>query len=305
MDVTYFWPLNLYWGIKRFLCIGNKDVVIASRKIGKFEKESLNRFDAFFSKVPLPTIFQWQFGGGVVYISGDWDSWQRHFPLCNSGWEYGVIVPLFPGRFRHKYSVDGMLKVEPSKKVEDFFCGTLINFSDIERFIEEIDHNQTLREENGINYYRFLQFDSLRSLRSSYEAPGFPSHQIISINFVDSFPEIYYPYKRSSNKVFLPFSNYLNHIFFPSLKNLDLDIFLKVPILPTKIKGKVFTNFFFANLNNSVKDLNKLNKLMNLEKLGSNRSEESNFSIPKIESKAKPINWTNNPIFIFFSKCFG
>lgn len=306
MTYRVYYPIYFHWGILRYLCKGIKDVVLSSGKPSKFEKESLNHKNGFFSKIPLPTTFHWQFEGGIIYVSGEWDSWQRHFPLCNSGLEYGATVPLFPGIFRHKYSVDGMLKVAPSKVVEDLSSGNLINFIDIERIFWEKDIYSTHSDEMGTNHFRMpFHLIIMRSCKTFDGTEHFPSHQVISINFMDKdVPEIYYLHKRVFNNVLLPFSNYLNHIFFPSLASLNLDIFLKVPILPSRKKGKMFTNFFFGNLDKNIKEIKKKEKLNNFEKFYFRNNFVPNFLIQKIKFKEKSFKWKKSPIFIFFGKCF-
>jgi hypothetical protein len=301
MKLETFFPHNFHWGKFRYLCTANNDILNSFENFTNFEKNFVEQFQGIYSKIPLPTTFHWQFGGGMIYVSGEWDSWQRHFPLCNSGIEYGATVPLFPGIFRHKYSVDGMLKVAPSKIVEDISTGNLINYIHIERLFIEKDCNNTLSDEDGTNHFRLpYHILIMKSCKTFSGTESFPSHQVFSINFIQkNVPEIYYLHKRPFDDVLIPFSNYLNHIFFPSLKTLNLDIFLKVPILPSKKRGKMFTNFFFGVSRKDCFFKNIFEKQRNIEKRGIRMNGN------KIERKEKLSFLKNIPFCAFFIKCFG
>jgi len=301
MKLETFFPNNFHWGKFRYLCTANNDILNSFENSTKFEKNFVEQFQGIYSKIPLPTTFHWQFGGGMIYVSGEWDSWQRHFPLCNSGIEYGATVPLFPGIFRHKYSVDGMLKVAPSKIVEDISTGNLINYIHIERLFIEKDCNNTLSDEDGTNHFRLpYHILIMKSCKTFSGTESFPSHQVFSINFIQkNVPEIYYLHKRPFDDVLIPFSNYLNHIFFPSFKTLNLDIFLKVPILPSKKKGKMFTNFFFGFSRKDCFFKNIFEKERNIEKRGIRMNRN------KIERKEKLSFLKNISFYALFIKCFG
>lgn len=301
MKLETIFPNNLHWGIPKYLCVVNKDILNSFKNSTYFEKFCVEQFQGIYSKIPMPTTFHWQFGGGMIYVSGEWDSWQRHFPLCNSGIEYGATVPLFPGIFRHKYSVDGMLKVAPSKIVEDFSTGNLINYINIERLFFEKDCKNTLSDEDGTNHFRLpYHILIMKSCKTFSGTESFPLHQVSSINFIQkNVPEIYYLHKRPFDDILLPFSNYLNHIFFSSLKSGNLNIFVKVPILPSRKKGKMFTNFFFGYLSENFSENKYFEKRINEEK------KKKFIECQALEKKKKSHVFGRKKLFIFFAKCFG
>jgi hypothetical protein len=202
-----------------------------------------------FPKIPIPTAFTWHFGGTNVYVLGDWDCWQRHIPLCHSGWEFSAIIPLFPGRFHYKFSVDGKWKYAPTHKIEEDFQGTFNNIVEIERLKKYFYQNESLLESRiypnpGIKGCKFPKFENYNK-----NAPNIPPH---FLNFV--YPEI--SQKKNCflklnyfDELSLLFQVYLNHLFFFSFNNLKKKHANKLSILWTRIGEKILIiAFYFMNM---------------------------------------------------------
>jgi hypothetical protein len=203
----------------------NSNILVNDVLISKKKRKKIYLFLSYifysFPKIPIPTAFNWHFGGTNVYVLGDWDCWQRHIPLCHSGWEFSAIIPLFPGRFHYKFSVDGKWKYAPTHKIEEDFQGTFNNIVEIERLKKYFYQNQSLLDfgaqpNPGLKGPKFPKIENYNK-----NAPMTPPH---FLNFI--YPEIF---RNKScalklnyfDELSLLFQIYLNHIFFFSLNNIN------------------------------------------------------------------------------------
>jgi hypothetical protein len=243
-----------------FFVISNllmKDILISKKKKNYY---FLSFIFSSFPKIPIPTVFNWQFGGAIVYVLGDWDCWQRHVPLCHSGWEFSSIIPLFPGRFHYKFSVDGKWKYAPTHKIEEDFRGTFNNIVEIKRLKKYCYENISLLDTKtypnpGIKDFKFLKIENLIK-----NVPLIPPHLL---NFVH--PEI----KQFKNcflnsnyfsELSILFQIYLNHIFFFSLVNFKKKNFFKnTPVIWIRIREKVLTILCFFDKSNKKSIDKKIN----------------------------------------------
>mmetsp|Transcript_7843 Transcript_7843/g.19082 ORF Transcript_7843/g.19082 Transcript_7843/m.19082 type:complete len:128 (-) Transcript_7843:931-1314(-) len=101
----------------------HKDPSLKNYFFSFFNQSIMNFVYLLFPKIPVPTIFAWDVEGPTVYVSGDWDGWQRHIPLCPSELDFSGLIPLFPGQFIYKFSVDGKWKYATITKIEKKFPG--------------------------------------------------------------------------------------------------------------------------------------------------------------------------------------
>lgn len=52
------------------------------------------------------TIFKWKYNALSVKLSGNWDIWEKKISLRKSVDEFSIILPLKPGFFRYKFSIE-------------------------------------------------------------------------------------------------------------------------------------------------------------------------------------------------------
>lgn len=52
------------------------------------------------------TIFKWKYNALTVKLSGNWDLWGKKISLRKSVDEFSIILPLKPGFFRYKFSIE-------------------------------------------------------------------------------------------------------------------------------------------------------------------------------------------------------
>jgi hypothetical protein len=134
-----------------------------------------------FPKIPVPTIFAWDVEGPTVYVSGDWDGWQRHIPLCPSELDFSGLIPLFPGQFIYKFSVDGKWKYATITKIEKNFQGTFNNSSAIGRLWKFLYPNDSLLEKKIFQNKFFVYFQFQKTKKFIRKFNTIPPHHVAFI----------------------------------------------------------------------------------------------------------------------------
>mmetsp|Transcript_9775 Transcript_9775/g.19005 ORF Transcript_9775/g.19005 Transcript_9775/m.19005 type:complete len:345 (+) Transcript_9775:35-1069(+) len=303
----------------------------------------MNFIFILFPKIPVPTVFTWDVEGPSVYVSGDWDEWQRHIPLCPSELDFSGLIPLFPGEFVYIFSVDGKWKYATVTKIEKNFQGTFKNSSAIGRLWKFLYPNDSLLENRIFADKIFLEIHSKWFKKHSKKTNVIPPHYITFINYnaylpvnyyrnINHFLESSFSYKGfldhidESNLCFhgllhhiaessLSFHGYWNHIFFFSIKDFSWKIDQELPSSWTRNKEKGDTKIFCSNkfsYFSSFYENEKLNNnngvsidnLIFVKKLAKPKLKTHKFSVEKLNSKEKIINWRHNRLFDFLTKCF-
>lgn len=62
----------------------------------------------------VPTVFKWDSGGNVVYLSGSFINWNARVPLHSSNGEFITIIELPEGDHEYKFFVDGHWVHDPN-----------------------------------------------------------------------------------------------------------------------------------------------------------------------------------------------
>ncbi|XP_028414022.1 5'-AMP-activated protein kinase subunit beta-1-like [Dendronephthya gigantea] len=62
----------------------------------------------------VPTVFKWENGGNVVYLSGSFNGWNSRIPMHGSHGEFVTIIELTEGDHEYKFFVDGHWVHDPN-----------------------------------------------------------------------------------------------------------------------------------------------------------------------------------------------
>ncbi|XP_046849132.1 5'-AMP-activated protein kinase subunit beta-2-like isoform X3 [Xenia sp. Carnegie-2017] len=62
----------------------------------------------------VPTMFKWENGGNIVYLSGSFNEWNSRIPLHGSNGEFFTIIELHEGDHEYKFFVDGHWVHDPN-----------------------------------------------------------------------------------------------------------------------------------------------------------------------------------------------
>jgi len=138
----------------------------------------MNFIYVLFPKIPVPTIFAWDVEGPTVYVSGDWDGWRGTIPLCPSELDFSGLIPLYPGEYIYKFSVDGKWKYATITKIEKNFQGTFNNSSAITRLWEFLYPDDSLLEKIIFQDTFFSDFESQNLKRYNRKTSTMPPHYI-------------------------------------------------------------------------------------------------------------------------------
>mmetsp|Transcript_37467 Transcript_37467/g.91063 ORF Transcript_37467/g.91063 Transcript_37467/m.91063 type:complete len:182 (+) Transcript_37467:3056-3601(+) len=141
-------------------------------------KPIMNFIYVLFPKIPVPTIFAWDVEGPTVYVSGDWDGWRGTIPLCPSELDFSGLIPLYPGEYIYKFSVDGKWKYATITKIEKNFQGTFNNSSAITRLWEFLYPDDSLLEKIIFQDTFFSDFESQNLKRYNRKTSTMPPHYI-------------------------------------------------------------------------------------------------------------------------------
>lgn len=83
----------------------------------------------------VPTVFKWEHGGKVVYITGTFNNWERRIPMHRSGNDFTYVHNLKKGKHAFKFIVDEEWRYAPDQPTIADVDGQINNFIDVSEFI--------------------------------------------------------------------------------------------------------------------------------------------------------------------------
>ncbi|KAJ1465273.1 immunoglobulin E-set [Baffinella frigidus] len=198
-------------------------------------------------KVYIYTIFNWNFGGKSIYLTGNWDGWCKQIPMRRSENEFTIILPLPIGRFQYKFTVDGEWKYAPTQKIERDFLGNLNNYIDIEKLDGESNADECLSENEENKDFSIPEKKILSKNNYLKDPPNTPPHFSFLVESNNRKKEKYFTFSKFSTQTGKALRVFLNHILylkgkFFCEKKMDL-----VPLTRIRIRGKFFTFVLFTS----------------------------------------------------------
>ena len=82
----------------------------------------------------VPTVFRWEHGGRVVYVTGTFNNWDKQIPMHRSGNDFTYIHNLKKGKHAFKFVVDDEWRFAPDQPTVADIEGRINNFIDVSDF---------------------------------------------------------------------------------------------------------------------------------------------------------------------------
>lgn len=195
-----------------------------------------NFLNSIKKKKVIFNVFYWTFGGNGVYITGEWDSWNKRIPLCKSGNEFFTIIPLTYGKFQYKFTVDGEWKFAPSTKIQEDKNGNLNNFIDIHDNFGSESIEQSFSD---LEIENFNLGESMLEKEFRKDPPLIPS-QLISLVETKKKKLSVNSHQNEFLNLYQNIRVFLNHLIFFDF-NCKHNHRIILPLVKIRIKNKFFT----------------------------------------------------------------
>ncbi|AFP65220.1 AMP-activated protein kinase, beta 2 (nucleomorph) [Chroomonas mesostigmatica CCMP1168] len=202
-----------------------------------------------YTEFPVLTKFEWNFGGSIVAVSGEWDSFQRFFPLTTSYNQIHIYiyVHLYPGKYKYRFYQNNRWTLSGDLGLTGF-GNEAYHEEDTQRY------NKFFQVKTStLDLPSFLDLGDLRAVNEKivyfYPYKGITYTPPMYFKFVrENLPKIekFWTNKYLHHDICLSFYVYLNHIFFFSWSKLNEILYPKIPTLWVRLKEKNF-NLIFLN----------------------------------------------------------
>ena len=98
-----------------------RDILTISSIYKKKNAKFLQHIRPINQNFLVNTIFKLNLNARKVNISGNWDAWKKERTLKKSENEFRIIIPLYPGFFNYKFTIESKLDVTiKNKNLEDY-----------------------------------------------------------------------------------------------------------------------------------------------------------------------------------------
>ena len=105
-----------------------RDILTISSIYRKKNAKFLQHIRPINQNFLVNTIFKLNLNARKVNISGNWDAWKKERTLKKSENEFRIILPLYPGFFNYKFTIESKLDVTiKNKNLEDLINQTKFN----------------------------------------------------------------------------------------------------------------------------------------------------------------------------------
>eukprot|EP00455_Lapot_gusevi_P030874 TRINITY_DN3327_c0_g1_i3.p1 TRINITY_DN3327_c0_g1~~TRINITY_DN3327_c0_g1_i3.p1 ORF type:complete len:210 (-),score=25.77 TRINITY_DN3327_c0_g1_i3:2-631(-) len=79
------------------------------------------------NRILLPTVFNWNFGGNQVFLTGSFNHWSSKMPMIRSHNDFTLILDIPPGLHQYKFIVDGEWRFAPDQHTSPDAAGRIHN----------------------------------------------------------------------------------------------------------------------------------------------------------------------------------
>lgn len=210
----------------------------------------------------INTIFKWKSGGSSVFITGTWDSWKKKTPLKKSGNEFTVILPLMPGFFKYKFTIDNSFKHKIGQMSKLNFCKTIKNFKTIKRLDKEIVSSDSLLGDETETYFYSpkLLNDNLFDLNRNPQPV--PTQLLISIYSKLDFTRNKSISAKISPEISFSKMVFFNHLIFYKSFSTLLNLSWQIFFAKFRFKAKICTFFYFKFTETTIENISNPIKIL-------------------------------------------